>query len=150
MGALWGQAQRYSLELEVPNVSAEAISYRKSREKIDLYELFSKADEEAKRRFFKLCNSKYIEWGYEDEYRVQFTENEFYTDDEHDFYDLGKEIKITGFVLGALNKSFTQDMLSPLMPNGSSITVTTTRTAFKSFNIVTRKDKPKYTVHGGS
>lgn len=139
-----------ALELEVPNNAAEAISYRKSREKIDLDELFSKADEEAKRRFFKLCNTKYIEWGYEDEYRIQFTENDFYTDGEHDFYDLGKDIKVTGFVLGALNKSFSPDMLSPLIPKRSSITVTTTRTAFKSFNIVRRRDKPKYTVHGGS
>ena len=151
---LWGhygdKHKGVALELEVPDSAAEAISYRKTREKVDLETLFSNRDEEAKRRFFKLCNTKYIEWGYEDEYRIQFTEEDFYTDNGHDFYDLGDQIKIKGVVIGALNKTLTESAIRASLPKGHKISVTTTRTAFRSFNIVQRKDKPIFTVIGGS
>ncbi|PKH28468.1 DUF2971 domain-containing protein [Shewanella sp. ALD9] len=151
---LWGhygdKHKGVALELEVPDKAAEAISYRKSREQVDLGDLFSQRDEESKRRFFKLCNTKYIEWGYEDEYRVQFTQEDFYSEGDHDFYDLGTEIKITGIVLGALNKTLTKSKVHDVLPQGHVISVTTTRTAFTSFNIVHRKDKPVYKVQGES
>lgn len=151
---LWGHyADKHkgvALELEVPNNAAEAISYRKTREKVDFRALFSIQDDESKRRFFKLCNTKYIEWGYEDEYRVQFTEDEFFSDDGHDFYSLGEEIKIKGIVLGALNKTLTKERIQEALPSGHEISVTTTRTAFRSFNIVHRKDKPIYQIQSNN
>lgn len=147
---LWGhygdKHKGVALELEVPEKAAEAICYKKSRENVDLHDLFLQPDEEAKRRFFKLCNTKYIEWGYEDEYRVQFTKEDFYSAGEFDFYDLGSEIKITGIVLGALNDTLTRSKIVESLPEGHSISVITTRTAFTTFNIVTRKDKPRYRV----
>ncbi len=138
-----------ALELEVPERAAEAICYRKSRETVNFEELFKNPDGESIRRFFKLCNTKYIEWGYEDEYRVQFTEDDYFTDGDHDFYNLGSEIKVTGIVLGALNK-LTESEIKSIIPKGQSISVTTTRTAFNSFNIVKRKDRPIYSVQGNS
>ena len=90
---LWGhygdKHKGVALELEVPDCAAEAISYRKTREKVDFETLFTNRDDEAKRRFFKISNTKYIEWGYEDEYRIQFSEGNFYSDNGHDFYKLG-------------------------------------------------------------
>jgi hypothetical protein len=136
-----------AVELEVPEGAAEAISYRKSREPLNLQELFSNPSEESKRRFYKLCNTKYIEWGYEDEYRVQFTEEDYFADGDHDFYKLGDEIKVTGIILGALNK-LTKLEIEKFIPKGQEISVTTTRTAFNSFNIVKRKDRPIYTATG--
>ena len=150
---LWGHyADKHkgvALVLDVPDSAAEAISYRKTREKVDLENLFSNRDEESKRRLFKLCNTKYIEWGYEDEYRVQFTQEDFYEENGHSFYNLD-EIRITGIIIGALNETLTKAVISQSLPDGYEVEVTTTRIAFRTFNIVHRRDKPKYIVIGGS
>jgi len=151
---LWGhygdKHKGVALELEVPDNTAEAISYRKTREKIDLKELFLKKDEESKHRFFKLCNTKYIEWGYEDEYRLHFLEGYFYHDEGHDFFDLKGQFKIKGIVIGALNTTLNESIIQSTLSKGLEISVTTTRTAFKSFNIVHKKDKPVYYVKSNS
>lgn len=151
---LWGhygdKHKGVALELEVPDNVAEAISYRKTRERMNFGELFSKQDDESKRRFFKLCNTKYIEWGYEDEYRIHFTEDEFFSDGEHDFYNLGEQIRIKGIVVGALNRTLTKELVRDALPKGQEISVTTTRTAFQSFKIVHRRDKPTYVVRKDS
>ena len=136
-----------ALELEIPETHAEPISYRKSREKINIDELFSNPGEQEKWRFYKLCNTKYIEWGYEEEYRIQFTEDEWYSEADYDFYRLGDKIKITGLILGVSNK-LTKQEIKAVVPVDQALSVITTRAAFQSFNIVQRKDKPIYTVNG--
>ncbi|WP_438464022.1 DUF2971 domain-containing protein [Marinomonas sp. PE14-40] len=151
---LWGhygdKHKGVALELEVPSEAAEAIRYRESRENVDLEKLFSQKDNEAKRKFFELCTTKYIEWSYEDEYRVHLMDDEFYHDSGHDFFDLEGQIAIKGIIIGAMNKTLTRSDIQQVLPLGHEISVTTSRVAFKSFNIVQRKDKPTYVVKGES
>lgn len=147
---LWGhygdKHKGIALELEVPDDAAEAIRYRKNRENVDLEKLFSKKDNKSKRKFFELCTTKYIEWSYEDEYRVHLIDDEFYHDNGHDFLDLEGQITIKGIVIGAMNETLTKSLIQQALPLGHEISVTTSRVAFKSFNIVPRKDKPTYLV----
>jgi len=138
-----------ALEFEVPNSIAEAISYRKSRELIDLDELFNRPNQkEAKRRLFKLYNTKYIEWGYEDEYRIQFSEG-YFEDNGNYFYKLDLEIKLTGIILGALNELESAD-IQKIIPAGQSLSITKTIIADNSFNIDHDKKVPIYTIKGST
>jgi hypothetical protein len=151
---LWGhygdKHKGVALELEVPDDEAKAIRYRKNRENVDLEKLFLKKDNESKRRFFELCTTKYIEWKYEDEYRVHLMDDDFYHDNGHDFFELEGQITIKGIVIGAMNKTLTKSLIQQALPLGHEISVTTSRVAFKSFNIVQKKDKHTYLVKGDS
>ncbi|MCU7852828.1 MAG: DUF2971 domain-containing protein [Candidatus Thiodiazotropha sp. (ex Monitilora ramsayi)] len=148
---LWGHyADKHSgiaLEFEIPSSNAHPITYEKDRSSLDLHALMDKRDEAAKLEMFKMYTTKYSDWSYEEEYRVQFTKEEFFTKGEHDFVRLNNGLNITGLVLGPLN-STSRDKIERSIPVGKKITVTTTRIAFQSFDVVYQKQKPPYKLVG--
>lgn len=148
---LWGHyASKHTgiaLEFEVPSSDAHPITYEKDRSSLDLHALMDKRDEAAKIEMFKMYTTKYSDWSYEEEYRAQFTKEEYFAKDDHDFIKLGNGINITGLVLGPLNTTG-RDKIEKSIPVGKEITVTTTRIAFQSFDVVHQKQKPPYILVG--
>lgn len=144
---LWGHYadnhRGIALELEVPSKDAHPITYEEDRSSLDLHALMDKRDEAAKREMFKMYTTKYSDWSYEEEYRVQFLREECFTKGEHDFVKLGNNLRVTGLVLGPLNSTSKEKLVSSL-PEGKEIIVTTTRIAFQSFDVVHQKQKPPY------
>ena len=79
--------------------------------------------------------TKYVQWKYEDEVRILLRQSEFYKDKDLYFYGLGNEIHLTGAVLGPLCV-ITPVEIENRLPNGLQISVTKTRLAFRSFEVV--------------
>ena len=148
---LWGHyADKHTgiaLEFEIPSSHAQPITYAKDRSSLDLHALMSKGDEAAKLEMFKMYTTKYSDWSYEEEYIVQFTKEECLTKGGHDFVKLDDNLSITGLVLGPLN-STSKDKIERALPAGKEITVTTTRIAFRSFDVTYQKQNPPYKLVG--
>lgn len=148
---LWGHyADKHTgiaLEFEIPDSDVHPITYQKDRSSLDLHALMDKRDEAAKLEMLKMYTTKYSDWSYEEEYRVQFTEEEFLSKGYHDFVTIGNHLNITGLVLGPLN-STSRDTIERVLPASKEVTVTTTRIAFKSFDVVHQKLKPPYKLVG--
>lgn len=148
---LWGHyADKHrgiALEIEVPSSSAHRITYERDRKSIDTDALLSRKDDSAKQEMFKLYTTKYSQWSYEEEYRVQFIKEEFYTKGGLDFVCFNNELAITGLVLGPLNKTL-KAKIHKCIPAGQEITITTTRIAFQSFNVVHQLKKPPFILKG--
>lgn len=148
---LWGHyADKHrgiALELEVPSTSAQPITYEPDRSSLDLHALMDQRDEKAKIEMFKMYTTKFSDWSYEEEYRVQFEKGECFTVDGNDFVNLDEDLKLTGLILGPLNNTDT-DTIIGCAPPSNEITVTTTRIAFQSFDVVYQKQKPPFKVIG--
>jgi hypothetical protein len=146
---LWGHyADKHkgiALRLEVPSDSVTSVTYAKDRTEIDLNALMEKNDEKAKQVMFEMFTTKYDQWSYEEEVRVQFESSEVFSEGEFDFYALGDDINITGLVLGPLNSTSTA-LIKKNIPCGKEVEVITTRIAFRSFNVVHQKQKPPYRI----
>lgn len=146
---LWGHyADKHkgiALRLEVPSSSATSVTYAKDRTEIDIYALMEKRDEKAKQVMFEMFTTKYDQWSYEEEVRVQFESSEIFSEGEFDFYAIGDDINITGLVLGPLN-STSAALIEKNIPCGKEVEVITTRIAFRSFNVVHQKQKPPYRI----
>lgn len=146
---LWGHyADKHkgiALRLEVPSSSTTSVTYAKDRTAIDLHALMNQRDEKAKQVMFEMFTTKYDQWSYEKEIRVQFETSEVFKDGDFDYYALGGDINITGVVLGPLN-STSAALLKKNLPCGKEIEVITTRVAFRSFNIVHQKQTPPYRI----
>jgi len=145
---LWGHyANKHTgvaLELEVPDDSIMNITYAKERPSLDLAAIRETNDLTG---VVKMYTTKYEQWSYEEEVRVQFTKEDFFCDEGMDFHKLGDEIKIVGVVLGPLNET-SQEAIENSIPKGMEIEVTTTRIAFRSFHVVKQKAKPPFTLAG--
>ncbi len=145
---LWGNyADKHrgiALELEVPDYAISPITYEEDRPPFDLRTLKESNDVEA---LNKLFTTKYKQWSYEEEVRVLFTKDDFFSSGGMDFHKLGNEIKLVGLVLGPLNKAKLKDISSNI-PKGMEIEITTTRTAFRSFGVVHQKEKPPFALVG--
>ena len=148
---LWGHyADKHkgiALELEIPSSSVQEILYEKDRASIDLNALMNSANNAAKFEMLKMYTTKYNQWSYEEESRIQFTKNQLVRKGDFDFINLGGEVKITGLVLGPLN-NITKSNIQKHVPPGQEISITTTRIAFKSFNVVHQKQKATYKLIG--
>jgi Protein of unknown function (DUF2971) len=148
---LWGHyADKHkgiALEFEIPTSSVQEIRYEKDRASIDLNALMKSANNAAKIEMLKMYTTKYNLWSYEEEARIQFTKHQLIRKGDFDFINLGGEVKITGLVLGPLN-NITKNNIQEFVPPGQEFTVTTTRIAFKSFNVVHQKQKALYKLTG--
>lgn len=148
---LWGHyADKHkgiALELEVPRSLAQKVKYSKNRTAIDLRALMKKADNSAKLEMLEMYMTKYDQWSYENEYRIKFMKSECVTKGKFDFIHLNSDIKITGLVLGPLNDT-PKEKIENNIPIGKEIKITTTRVAFRSFNIVHQQKIPPYKLVG--
>ena len=84
-----------ALQFEVQDEIAHPVKYRKQRYLLDvnMVQGKSKFDRE---QIEAIWMSKYVQWSYEDEVRVLIPRSEFYEDDGLCFYDLGRQIRLTG------------------------------------------------------
>jgi hypothetical protein len=133
-----------ALEFDVLDKVAHPIRYRKKRYVLDLErarkQSYAFSDDEIKELWF----TKYEQWDYEEEIRVVLSKPEFYHDKGNYFYDLGNDIHLTGCILGPLcNISISK--IERCLPKDMQITVTKSRLAFRSFDVV--KNKLFKTVH---
>lgn len=147
---LWGHyATKHTgiaLALEVPEENIQEITYAKDRTSLDLHALMKTADEKAKLEMFKMFTTKYEQWSYEEETRIQFSTEECIKKGDLEFINLGQDIRLVGLVLGPLNKT-KKEVIKDHIPPGVSIEVITTRIAFKSFNVVHQKNVPPYILY---
>ena len=107
----------------------------------------SAQDERSKFEMLKLFTTKYDQWSYEEEVRLQFPKSELTKHDGIEFVELDSDIKIVGLILAPLNKT-KKEIIKEHIPFGHKIEVTTTRIAFQSFNVVHQKRVPPYILHG--
>jgi hypothetical protein len=150
---LWGHyAEKHTgiaLVLEVLDSSVQDITYAKDRASLDLHALMSRADEEAKFEMLEMYTTKYEQWSYEDEARIQFLENEVFSLGGHDFIKFDKDIKLVGFVLAPLNQT-SRSQIENCLPQGHKLEIITTRIAFQSFDVVHQRKKLPYKLVGKS
>jgi plasmid maintenance system antidote protein VapI len=148
---LWGHyAEKHTgiaLALEVPEETVQEITYEKDRTSLDIHALMKAADENAKLEMFKMFTTKYEQWTYEEEARIQFSEEDYFRKGNHDFINLGQDIKLVGLILGPLNKT-KREVIQNHIPPSLSVEVTTTRIAFQAFDVVHQKRGSPYTLHG--
>lgn len=126
-----------ALEFDVSDSVAHPIVYRKNRYYLN-YERFTTgldSEEDIK----GLWLTKYIEWKYEKEVRVILRKSECRKVGDMYFYDLGKDIRLKGIVLGPLCDIPVQDIEDSL-PKALNLAIIKARLAFRSFNIVRKKD----------
>ena len=149
---LWSHyAQKHhgvALELDVPSNLAHKVGYAKDRTEIDTKIFDEGTYAQIDSVLLNACQTKYSQWSYEDEYRIQLKIDECVSDGKHEFIALGNNIRITGLVLGPLCK-ITQQEIEKHLPLGDTIEVTTSRIAFKSFKVVEQNLKPTYKAFGG-
>jgi hypothetical protein len=124
-----------AFEFDVVDRVAHPIRYRKKRYVIDLESVrkrqYAFSDDEIQNLWF----TKYEQWAYEEEIRVVLSKPEFYYDKGKYCYDLGSDIKLKGCILGPLcNISISK--IEKNLPKDMEITVTKSRLAFRSFNVV--------------
>lgn len=148
---LWGHyADKHkgiALRLEVNSNWATNVTYAKDRTQLDISALMQKREEKAKQIMFQMLTTKYEQWAYEKEVRLQLEASDVFSEGEFDFYALGEDINITGLVLGPLNSTSTA-LIEENLPFGKEVEVITTRIAFRSFNVVHQKQKPPYHISG--
>ena len=148
---LWGHyAEKHTgiaLVLEVLDSSVQEITYAKDRASLDLHALMNRADEQAKFEMFKVYTTKYEQWSYEEEVRIQFSVEEVFSSGDHDFIEFGTDIKLVGFVLAPLNQT-SRSQIKNCLPQGHELEIITTRIAFQSFDVVHQGKKPPYKLVG--
>ncbi len=136
---LWGHyAEKHTgiaLELEVSDDAIREIIYAKDRVSFNFDEANESNDVTG---LANVLHTKYEQWVYEEEVRVQFTEEDFFCDGGMDFHKLGNEIKIVGMVLGPLNNTKPVDIENSL-PAGMEIDITVTKPALNTFDVVHHK-----------
>lgn len=105
----WGHyAEKHkgiALVLEAQDSSVQDITYAKDRASLDLHALRTRADEEAKIEMLEIFTTKYEQWSYEDEARIQFPVDEVSSNGDHDFIEFSKDVKLVGLVLAPLNQT---------------------------------------------
>jgi hypothetical protein len=124
-----------ALEFEVPNHVAHPIKYRRKRYILDIEMIRKRQNGFDREQIEAIWMTKYVQWKYEDEVRILLRQSEFYKDKDLYFYGLGNEIHLTGAVLGPLCV-ITPVEIENRLPNGLQISVTKTRLAFRSFEVV--------------
>ena len=148
---LWGHyAEKHTgiaLVLDVSEETVQEITYAKDRTSLDIHALMNAADENVKLEMFKMFTTKYEQWSYEEEARIQFSKEECFRKGNHDFIDLDQDIKLVGLILGPLNKT-KREVIQKHIPSGLSVEVTTTRIAFQAFDVVHQQRVPPYILHG--
>ena len=125
-----------ALEFDVLDSVAHPIVYRINRYSLNYEKLTTGLDRED---IEGLWLTKYIEWEYEKEVRVILRKSECRKEGDIYFYDLGKDIRLKGIVLGPLCDIPVQDIEDSL-PKASKLAIIKARLAFRSFNIVRKKD----------
>ena len=127
-----------ALEFEVPNDVLHPVKYQKERPTVDIKMIRKRHDGFDRPKIEAIWMTKYVQWDVEDEIRMVLHKSEFYQDKDLYFYDLGKEIHLTGVVLGPFC-DITASEIEKCLPNGLQISVTKSRLAFGSFNIVNNR-----------
>ncbi len=124
-----------ALEFEITNHVVHPINYRRKRYILDIEMVRKRKNDFDREQIEAIWMTKYVQWKYEDEVRVLLRQSEFYKDKDLYFYDLGDEIHLTGAVLGPLC-DITPAEIENRLPNGMRISVTKTRLAFRSFDVL--------------
>lgn len=113
--------------------------YKRDRYSLNYKKLTLSSADSAKNDIEGLWLTKYIEWKYEKEVRVILRKSECHKQGDMYFYELAKDINLKGIVLGPLCNISIQNIEKSL-PKASKLSVTKARLAFRSFNIVKKKD----------
>lgn len=128
-----------ALEFEVLDTIAQPIVYSRNRYFLNFEKLVSSSTGLPKSDIEGLWLTKYIEWKYEKEVRVILRKSECHREGDIYFYQLGKDIHLKGLVLGPLC-DITGQNIKDRLPKGLRLTVVKARLAFRSFDIVEKKD----------
>ncbi|MBK6903809.1 MAG: DUF2971 domain-containing protein [Saprospirales bacterium] len=124
-----------ALEFEVKDNTAEKVRYQKSRTKITLEKLSNSPEDDFE---IKLLTTKYVEWKYEQEYRLFFDKRQIYKEGDFFFVDFNPELRLTGIIAGPLCK-IQESEIKRYLPKGKSIRFAKSRLAFKTFQVVENK-----------
>jgi hypothetical protein len=127
-----------ALEFDVLDRVAHPIRYRKKRYVLDLESARKKKYAFSNDEIKELWITKYEQWAYEEEIRVVLSKREFYYDKGNYFYDLGSDIYLKGCIIGSLS-NIPISKIEKCLPKGMEITVTKSRLAFRSFDVVKNK-----------
>ena len=125
-----------ALEFDVLDNVAHPIVYRKNRYSLNYEKLTTGIEKED---IEGLWLTKYVEWEYEKEVRVILRKSECRKQGDMYFYKLEKDISLKGIVLGPLCDITIQNIEDSL-PKSLRLAVIKARLAFRSFNIVRKKD----------
>lgn len=137
-----------ALELTVKPNCVNHVDYRHSRTPITRQEMDEMMQvPDGKGMGGELLRLKSHEWAYEDEARVFFNLKNVRSVDGLYFAPFNDLVSLTGVILGPLCTA-TDDELQKALPAGLSISVTRTRTAFRSFRIVRDKRFAIATIAG--
>lgn len=131
-----------ALEVEISEEAAMPVKYTETRirwdpRKIMLAGGFSQDHAEV------IATTKSHHWSYEEEVRVAIQLDQAESQDGLYF----SSVAIKGIVIGPLSDISTEEIQAAL-PKAWSVAVTRTRLAFRSFNVIRRKDKPIEIVRG--
>ncbi|EKO3388941.1 DUF2971 domain-containing protein [Vibrio fluvialis] len=149
---MWGHyADKHKgivLELEVPKGKLIIIKYRRQRPVIDIHQLVNDIKKSPNSlQLNKILNIKYYDWHYEKEVRLEFGTDQVFNVGEHDFVEIGRDVKIVGLHLGPLNQTKISE-IEDAIPCDKSIMVTKLRMAFKTFKVVNDRSCPPVLISG--
>lgn len=127
-----------ALEFNIKDNIAFSVKYRKNRYPINLKELKKGKRGVTKAETEGLWQTKFESWKYEEEVRIICTKDECIKKGSLFFKSFDDEISLKGIVIGPLSQ-ITVKSIEDKLPVGKEISVTRSRLAFRSFNIVTQR-----------
>lgn len=131
------------LEIEIDDDHAMPVKYRKSRLQWDVAKIMASGGF-TQQHVDALTTTKSVHWKYEQEVRVAVSLKDDTPDENGRYF---ATVAIKGVVLGEFS-TLSLVQISEALPIGSELPVTRARLAFRTFNVVERKDVPITAVRG--
>ena len=129
------------LQFNIDDSLVEEVRYKKNRPQLKIDKLFAESNENTAKLIKRIMTTKYIDWSYEEEWRMILMKKEIYSDNNLEFIDFNELFQLTAVIKGSLNDTSNSEIKNYL-PIQKSLKIIQARNAFNSYRIVRDRNKP--------
>lgn len=133
---LWGHyADKHNgicLGFDIPDRMLQKIEYVEARQLVS----FKSKDKSDLGKFEKLLNLKFIDWEYEEEYRIWVDLNTKKCEDGKYFYNFNPLLTLKEIIIGPRNTMSPTDLSKLITTDASGFTIKKARIAFRTYSVV--------------